>query len=196
MRRTFLGAMAAMAVPTVADASWQSSILDLINHERALADEREWLIHGELQAPREPMSYSSLLAESGQWWARALTSTGLVDHTGYLNADGFLLNPATGRVASRVWLPTYQPDRFTYWGYRNKYLGLEDYLLSSEVGVFLKRATPENVVSAWVNSGYAHDPRQARKHYGVIINPLWSQFGVGSARWGSGKESVFGEVAA
>lgn len=173
-----------------ADLTWQQQTLNLVNAERSDANRRELLIYGEVQQVRHPLGYDARLEESAQWWCDAIKGTGIADHFGWLNARGHLIDQ-NGRQISRVWLPTYQPDGLTYWGFRNEFLGIEG--RSSENGVFLKRATPAAAVAAWRGSGWHDDPRQATKHYRNLIDPGWTHFGVGKQSWGAGKDSMIAE---
>lgn len=177
-----------------AGPSWQDQTLTLINEERVAANERELALYGAIEKVRHPLQADPRLADSAQWWCNALRGTGDFGHFGFLSERGFLLGLG-GKEVSRVWLPTYQPDRLHYWAFRNQYLGIEGSSTqnSSENGVLLKRASPENIVSAWVRSGWHVDPRQAAKHYSNLVNPNWTHFGVAKQGWAAGKTSVFGE---
>lgn len=174
--------------------TWEVQNLQLINEERAAANAREFAIYGEILQVRQPLQYDTRLEDSAQWWCDALKGSGHFDHFGWLNAKGHLID-ASGRQISRVWLPTYQPDRLHFWVFRNQYLGIEAHstLNSSENGTLLRRASPSNVVGAFVRSGWAVDPRAASHHYRNVVDPRWTHMGVAKQTWGGGKTSVFCE---
>jgi hypothetical protein len=181
---------------TAVAQTWQDDIITLINEERANADERELAIYGELaNGPRLPLVYHAGLEDSAQWWCDALKGSGWFDHTGYVNAEGYLINPKNNRRISRVWLPSYNMPGMTFWPDRNRFLELKTVGKTSENGLLSKSTTPEFIVDSYVGSGYNNDPRKASKHYMNVIDAYWTHVGSAKNSWGGGKNSTFTEFA-
>lgn len=177
--------------PSLALAGWEEDLLAAINAERAYADDREFAIHGEVLAPRAPLTINPLLTTSAEMWVAALKGTGLQTHGWHTNDDGYLV-AAYGETEpiTRAWLPSR--DRYSNFVIRNEFLGL--FTFCSENGAYVKSTKVDHLVAGWISSGgWNIDPRLARLHYGNLVNPRWTEMGVAKGTWGSGKSSVFAE---
>ena len=174
---------------------WEAEVVRLTNIERAEANDREWMIYGSYEhGERQPLEIDPLLTDSAQWWCNALKGTGIFEHQWYINDSprngrpgGYLINPKTGRVLSRVWLPGQGVTNFAD---RAWYLGVE---VSHENGALSKSLTSETAVTLWMLHGWHEDPRQVSSHCWNMLNPHWVRTGVGHGPWGAGRSVAFME---
>jgi uncharacterized protein YkwD len=150
-------------------AAWPTDVMNAINAERAAASVA-------------PLEYDPLLEVSAQRWCDALKASGWFDHQGYVNSRGYLINPATGKQISRVWLPSSQG--VTHYHYRAQWLGIT--VNTSENGGLFKDTDAAVVVEGW---------RRSDGHYRNMTNPAWRRMGVARNGWGKGKSSVFAEFS-
>ncbi len=133
-----------------------------------------------LEVGVEPLVLDARLSESGKWWAQALKGTGIMAH-GWPCKDGYLVDDS-GQQISRVWLPS--DSGWTDFNIRNAYLGIQGF--QSENGYFGKSTDPAFVCAAWATSP---------GHYSNMVNPRFTRAGAAKNTWGSGKSSVWLEVA-